>query len=288
MPYSENYAKGFKSLIHGYLSMKTLEWLVKTAIENKTILCFGVDPDRIRVNTISTGRTVEDTLAPFFHSIIEKLLSENAIAAIKPNYAYFAQYGFDGLFVLRDIMQHYNKRIPVILDFKRGDIGKTGEAYAKEAYDFWGADAITISPYMGSDSVQPFLREGKLAYVLYKTSNPGSKEFQELKIGKKQLYEIVAEKAVKWKCGLVVGATDDSIKRVTKITKNKIPLLVPGIGTQGGDLEMVLKTLKGNLPIHRINASSSIAYAFEKAGGKPEEAALKEAEKLNKTIRKYM
>jgi orotidine-5'-phosphate decarboxylase len=176
----------------------------------------------------------------------------------------------------------------VIFDGKRGDIGKTSEAYAREIYDFWGADCTTVSPYMGEDSVLPFLREGKLVYLLCRTSNKGAADFQELKAGKKYLYETVAEKAVKWNCGLVVGATSDSIKKITKMTKNRVPLLIPGIGSQGGDLEMVMEAVKGNAAIHRINASSSIAYAYEKHGGKPADAALKEAERLNREIRKYL
>lgn len=268
--------------------MGTRERLVKAAKENKTILCFGVDPDLPRITAKMHGKgRPEETIGPFFHDIIDRLLNENAISAIKPNYAFFAQYGFNGLYVLEEIIQHYNKKIPVILDAKRGDIGKTSKAYAREIYDFWGADAVTLSAYMGKDSIEPFLRKGKLAYILCRTSNPGAKDFQELKCGKEYLFEKMAKKAVKWNCGLVVGATSDAIKRIMKITKGKVPLLIPGIGAQGGDLGMVLKAMKGNIPIHRINASSSIAYAFEKHRGRPADAAAKEAENLNRVIRKY-
>ena len=264
--------------------MQMPQALNEKANETKTILCFGVDPD---INKIQNGNNADIQITEYFNPIIETLLEGNAISALKPNYAYFAQYGFHGLYALSEIMQRYRNKVPIILDVKRGDIGKSSEAYAREAYDVFGADAVTVSPYMGFDSVAPFLREGKTVYVLCKTSNKGSDDFQMLKVGKKKLYEAVAEKAMTWKCGLVVGATSDSIKKITKITKNRIPLLIPGIGSQGGDLEMVLKAIKGNLPIHRINASSSIAYAYEKTGGKPADAALKEAEKLNSVIRKY-
>jgi orotidine-5'-phosphate decarboxylase len=268
--------------------MDAIERLAKTAEESKTVLCFGVDPDIVKVSSISTGSTVESTIAPFFHQIIDRLLDENAISALKPNYAYFAQYGFDGLFVLEEIIQHYSSRVPIIFDGKRGDIGKTSEAYAREIYDFWGADCATASPYMGYDSVAPLIRKDKLVYLLCRTSNEGAKEFQELMVGKQKLYERVAGDAMRWKCGLVVGATSDAIKRITKITKNRAPLLVPGIGSQGGGLEMVLKAISGNPAIHRINASSSIAYAYEKRGGRPADAAAKEALKLNAAIRKYL
>jgi orotidine-5'-phosphate decarboxylase len=265
--------------------MDMRERLARSAAENLTILCFGVDPDLARVGPAATGG---EKIAPFFHPIIEKLLDENAISALKPNYAYFAQYGFDGLYALEDVIQHYRNRVPVILDGKRGDIGKSSEAYAREAYDFWGADAVTVSPYMGADSVKPFVREGKLAYALCRTSNEGAKDFQELKCGRKYLYEAVAEKAAKWGCGLVVGATGSAISRLAARTRNSVPFLIPGVGAQGGDLEAVMKAIKGNPALHRVNASSSIAYAYEKQGGSPAEAALKEAGKLNSTMRKYL
>jgi orotidine-5'-phosphate decarboxylase len=264
--------------------MDMRERLSKTAKENRTVLCFGVDPDLVRINHAVTG---EDKIGPFFHPIIEKLLDENAIAAIKPNYAYFAQYGFDGLYALEDVMQHYRNKIPIILDCKRGDIGKSSEAYAREAYDFWGADAVTASPYMGYDSVAPFVREGKLAYLLCRTSNEGAKDFQEIKCGKKTLYEAVAAKAADWNCGLVVGATSAAIAKLVKSTKGSVPFLIPGVGAQGGDLQAVMKAIKSNPGIHRVNASSSIAYAYENQGGRPVDAAAKEAEKLNAVIRKH-
>ncbi len=262
--------------------------LQRSAKESKTILCFGVDPDMDRIGpAMGNGKSVEQTVTPFFHEMIDKLLAERAIAALKPNYAYFAQYGFDGLYALEEIMQRYRGKVPIILDAKRGDIGKSSDAYARELYDFWGADATTISPYMGEDSVKPFLRDGKLAYMLCRTSNPGAKDFEELKCGKDYVYEKVAEKALGWNCGLVVGATSEAIKKLAKMTKNQVPFLIPGIGAQGGDLGMVMDAIKENPAIHRINASSSIAYAYEK-GGKPADAALTEAEKLNSVIRRYL
>ena len=131
--------------------------------------------------------------------------------------------------------------------------------------------------------------------MLCRTSNAGAEDFQQLRFltrgakkrAVKYLYEIVAEKALSWQCGLVVGATSDAIKRIVKITKNQLPFLIPGIGAQGGDLEMILKAIKENISIHRINASSSLAYAYEKQGGNAADAALKEAKKLNEKIGEY-
>lgn len=253
--------------------MAVLRKLEKKAVEAGNILCFGIDP-----------RPMED-VAGYYSSITDALLEENLISAIKPNYAYFAALGFDGLHALKQIIDRYKEKTFVILDAKRGDIGKSSEAYAREAYEFWGADAVTVAPYMGGDSIAPFLREGKIAYVLGRTSNPGAKDFEELKVGKQRVYEKVCSKAAEMGAGLVVGATSEALPGIVKLVGKDVPLLVPGIGAQGGDFD-VLKALKGNPFIHRINSSSSIAFACEKKGGKPEEAAKKEAEFLNKEIGK--
>ncbi len=256
------------------------------AKESKTILCFGIDPVLEKIKSDKPG--VQAKIEDYYFRITDRLISEKQIAAIKPNHAYFAQYGFEGLHALKSIIDRYRGKVQIILDGKRGDIGRSSDAYAKEAFDFWNADAITVSPYMGEDSVKPFVREGKTVYMLCKTSNKGANDFQELELGGKRLYEHVAQKAIEWKTGLVVGATSDSIKRIMEITKGEVPFLIPGIGAQGGDLDMVMGAIKQNPYIHRINASSSIAFAYEKHGLSPEESALKEARLLNEQIRKHL
>jgi orotidine-5'-phosphate decarboxylase len=255
-----------------------LEKLRKLAEENKSILCFGIDPVKSRMKA---------EIVPYFSEITDALLEENLISAIKPNYAYFAAEGFDGLFALREIISRYRNRTLVILDAKRGDIGRSSEAYASEAFDFWQADALTVSPYMGADSVKPFLREGKLAYMLGRTSNPGARDFQEKKLGKGTLYSEVFRKAKEWGTGLVVGATSDAIPEAVKLAGKDTPILVPGIGAQGGSFKP-LAALRANPFIHRVNSSSAIAYAHEKSGESPAKAALREAretlEKINSSI----
>ncbi len=262
------------------------EILARVAREKGTILCFGIDPvlEKIKSDKKTTRAKIED----YYFRITDLLIAEKQIAAIKPNYAFFAQYGFEGLHALKSIMDRYRGKVEIILDAKRGDIGKTSEAYSKEVFDFWGADALTVSPYMGDDSVKPFLREGKIIYMLCRTSNKGAGDFQELESNGRKFYEFVAEKSVEWKTGLVVGATSGSIGKIMGITKGEIPFLVPGIGAQGGDLEMVMEAVKKNPYIHRINASSSIAFAYEKHGLSPEESALKEAKVLNAQMKKYL
>ncbi len=257
------------------------------AKESKTLLCFGIDPVIEKMPGSKSG--VRGRIIDYYSEITDLLLEEGQISAIKPNYAYFAQHGFDGLNALKDLLDRYRNRVYIILDVKRGDIGRTGDAYAKEIYDFWGADACTVSPYMGEDSVLPFAREGKLPYILCRTSNSGAGDFQEQKLRNGRLfYELVAEKSIAWNCGLVVGATSDSIKRIVKITKNNVPLLIPGIGAQGGDLEMVLGAIKQNPYLHRINCSSSLAFAPSEGMANPARASLREAERINTIIRGYL
>lgn len=264
------------------------EELIKYAKENKSLLCFGVDPVLSRMNLENeSGMDAKEKILSFFPQIIDSLLEESLISAIKPNYAYFAAEGFEGLHALKELIFRYKKKTFIILDAKRGDIGKSSEAYAKECYDFWSADAVTISPYMGEDSIFPFLKKGKLPYILGRTSNQGANDFQELKTSKGKLYESVFKKAKDWGTGLVVGATSDSIPKAVEIAGKDTPLLIPGIGAQGGAFES-LKALKQNPFIHRVNSSSAIAYAHEKNGGSPESAAKKEAQETSKKINSFV
>ena len=253
-----------------------LEKLESLATETNSLLCFGIDPVKSRMK----AETV-----PYFSEIVDALLEENLISAIKPNYAYFAAVGFDGLFALKELIDRYKSKTFVILDAKRGDIGKSSEAYAEEAYSFWGADAATVSPYMGKDSVMPFVQKNKLAYMLGRTSNPGAADFQEkiLKETKAPFYEDVFSKARDWGTGLVVGATSDTIPKAVEIAGKDTPLLIPGIGAQGGSFN-TLHALQGNPFIHRVNSSSAIAYAHEGSKETPVNAAVAEAKKTKEKI----
>lgn len=251
-----------------------------------SILCFGIDPV---IEKIPLEGAIEDKIENFFYPIIDALKKEKLISTIKPNYAFFAQYGFEGLFALEHLIERYRNELFIILDAKRGDIGKTSHAYKKEVFEFWQAHATTLSPYMGFDSIQPFLEAG-FVYLLARTSNSGAEDFQmlELKDGKK-LYEKVVEKAMEWKTGIVVGATSEDILGICEKTKAQVPMLIPGIGTQGGDLETVMKAIKPNPFIHRINVSSSLAYAYEKKHTDDfVQASLEEAKQLNESIKKFL
>jgi len=183
------------------------------------------------------------------------------------------------------------KSVITIGDGKRGDIGNTAEQYAKSLFNDFGFDSATINPYMGFDSVEPFLKNPeKGAFLLALTSNPGSKDFQRLKVNGKPLYEKVVRTAKKWNknqnIGLVVGATHSrELKMIRKIVPD-IPLLIPGIGKQGGDLKSVIRNgcdKNGQLAV--INASRSIIYAS--SGRNFADAARAEAKKMVEEIRAY-
>ncbi len=268
----------------------------KTA-ESKSIVCLGMDPvlERIPIKEQSP----EKRIVKFYEDIVAASVSSGAKpAAAKPNYAYFAQYGFPGLRALKKTIGICKRAgIITILDAKRGDIGKSSEAYAKEAFDFWKADAVTISPYMGKDSIEPFLAysgKGKGVYMLVRTSNPGAVDFQELESGGRKLYMAAATKIVDWHVdglGAVVGATSivelNVIASFFNASGKPIPMLIPGVGSQGGSASEVARALKNRetMAIHRINSSSGINYAYEKSGTEDYAgAAVKAMKELNSEI----
>ena len=273
------------------------------AKQNKSLACFGLDPVIERI-PIKEGNA-EQKIAGFYGEILDACEAEDCLpGAVKPNYAFFAQYGFEGLRALKAVVDRARKtKLPVILDAKRGDIGNSSKAYAHEVFGFWQADAVTIAPYMGSDSVKPFIefseRHGKGVYVLNRTSNAGAKDFQDLPVGGgKKLYLVVAEKIVEWglhakgNLGAVVGATSlDELAEINSFyakAKNPVPLLIPGVGAQGakaGDVVAALKKASKNLAVHRINSSSELNYAYEKQGTSDYAgASVKALKHLNKDI----
>ena len=282
--------------------MGYLELLASSAQERQSIVCFGLDPDVPQLPLLPAQGN-EEKIVSFFSQIIDASLSESkSISALKPNYAYFAQYGFEGLRALKTLVGRYSGKLPVILDAKRGDIGKSSAAYAVEAFDFWGADAITVSPYMGYDSLSPFFercKAGKGVYVLCRTSNAGASDFQSLRLEDgRQLFSEVARKMEKWHtngAGMVLGATAldelESAMWTFYDAKKQMPLLVPGVGAQGASAAETAKVLKsvwpGAFSLHRINSSSAIAYAHRKGGTDDfVGAALSEIARMNREIGK--
>jgi orotidine 5'-phosphate decarboxylase subfamily 2 len=182
-------------------------------------------------------------------------------AAFKPNSAYFEALGWQGMRMLEQILKEIPADIPIILDVKRGDIGETQAYYAKACFDELGVDAVTLNPYMGRDTLEPFLKyKDKGLYLLGVTSNPGAADIELQKTGRKQVFQIVADMTqASDQAGLVVGLTNasgDVLKRIPDV-----PLLIPGLGAQGGDLD-ALKGSKRKAPI-LVNVSRGILYADE-------------------------
>ena len=272
--------------------MNFVKRLQKAAQYKGSIACLGMDPVIERI-PVKTGN-VCDRITKFYVDILEACAE---IGAVKPNYAFFAQYGFPGLRALKKVIAGARKKkLPVILDAKRGDVGKSSEAYAEEAFGFWKADAVTVSPYMGRDSVQPFIDfcgSGKGTYVLVRTSNPGARDFQDAETSGKKAFMAVAEKLIEWHqpgTGAVVGATGlDELEVVAELlAPKKIPLLIPGAGSQGGNAAEVAAVLRKNsedLNMHRINSSSGINYAYRRYGVDDYAgAAARAVKELNKEI----
>lgn len=231
----------------------------------KSLLCVGLDPEPDRFPTHLKGRT--DRIFEFCSQIVDA--TAPFVCAFKPQIAYFSAARAEDQ--LEDLIKHihtHHPKIPVILDSKRGDIGSTAEKYAQEAFERFGADAVTLSPYMGEDTLMPFLEHrDKGIFLLCRTSNPGGDDFQMLTINDgKRLFEHVAQRAAErynryGNCGLVVGATyPQELARVRQIVGPEMPLLVPGIGAQGGDGAAVIKaaaTPAGGLV---INSSRAVLY----------------------------
>jgi orotidine 5'-phosphate decarboxylase subfamily 2 len=225
-----------------------------------TLVCVGLDPDykRHRSNEIAT----------YNRAIIEA--TSDYAACFKPNIAFYEQFGIAGLRALEETLAAVPAAIPVIGDVKRGDVGNTAEAYARAMFEQWGFDAVTVAGYQGLDSVAPFLSyEDKGVYVLCRTSNPSSREFQELYMESgRMLFEEVAAVATSWspRAGLVVGATaPEELRRVRELAPNA-SLLIPGVGTQGGRPEDVIAAAGYRPGLMVVNASRSIMYAGEGAG----------------------
>lgn len=243
-----------------------------------SLLCVGLDPH------------IPDLKEPTAASALDfclRLVQQTApyAAAFKPNAAFFEVFGADGWTALKQVIDaireeshRLGSKIPVILDAKRGDIASTAEAYAKSAFENLGADCITLNPYLGKDSIDPFIQDQeKGVFVLCKTSNPGSGDLQDLILAKVSkpsqglpLYEYVALLARQWNTrnniGLVVGATfPETLARVRTVAPD-LWFLVPGVGTQGGDLESALRAgLRKDRLGMLINVSRGIARAEDPA-----------------------
>ena len=238
-------------------------------VANDSLLCVGLDPDLTKLpQTLhDTSKNSIDQIETFCRQIIDA--TGDLVCAFKPQIAYFAACGAEKQ--LENVCAYIRQRFPkvvLILDAKRGDIGDTAKLYAREAFERYGVDAVTVNPYLGTDSLSPFLTTPeKGTIILCRTSNAGSSEFQSLEIDGEPLYLRVARAAadtwqVTGECGLVVGATYPAELAAVRAIVGEMPILVPGIGAQGGDVAAVI--IAGRDTNSRgliINSSRAILYA---------------------------
>jgi orotidine-5'-phosphate decarboxylase len=267
--------------------LKFLEGLDKAAQKNNSLLCIGLDIDLGRIPQATLNE--EDPIYIFNREIVNA--TKDMVCAYKPNIAFYEMYGVYGLSsLIKTIEFIQNNSIPVILDAKRADVGHSSAAYAKSVFQVYKADAVTVNPYLGHDSIEPFLEyQDKGIFVLCLTSNPGAKDFQSAG-APEPLFKLVAKRVKEWNgygnCGLVVGATKPEELAEIRNLVGDMPILVPGVGAQKGDLESSVKfgvNKQGNRAI--INSSRSIIYASKEDNFA--EAAREAAKKLRDSINKY-
>src|SRR6202789_806282 len=271
------------------MPMSFIESLNAAWSRTQSLLCVGLDPEPSKFPGALTGRA--DSIFEFCRDIVDA--TAPYACSFKPQIAYFSAHRAEDQ--LEQLIAHIHQShpgLPVILDAKRGDIGSTAEQYAREAFESYQADAVTVNPYMGFDSIEPYLAHpGKGVIVLCRTSNPGGSDLQFLETAGRPLYQVVAQLAAdKWNAsgqlGLVVGATFPKEIEVVRGIVGEMPLLIPGIGAQGGDGEATVdagRTAAGTGML--INSSRGIIYA-----GKGEdfgEAAGKAAQETRDRINAY-
>ncbi len=230
--------------------------LTEAAGRNNSLLCVGLDP---RPDMLEQDGGIFE----FNRRIVDATC--DLVCAYKPNYAFYEAAGVEGLEALcRTIAYiHDTTGAPVILDAKRGDIGSTAAAYARAAFEIWGADALTVSPFLGGDSIAPFTEHAdKGVFILCYTSNPGAADFQALPCPSLPLYEIIAGRAAVWNTGLVAGATHPEALAKIRAIAPQAWILLPGVGAQGGDLESSVAAGRREDGLGLVvNASRSILYA---------------------------
>lgn len=263
--------------------MNFTEKLDAAVKKNNSLLCIGLDIDMKKIPSSLLNKG--DPIFDFNKAIIDA--TKDLVCAYKPNIAFYEMYGIYGLQALIKTIEYIGGEIPVILDSKRGDIGNTAAAYAKSTFEIYKADAVTLNPYMGFDSVEPFLSyKDKGLFILCLTSNQSAKDFQT--DGPEPLYKQVAKKVKIWNnwgnCGLVVGATKaEELKEIRGVVGD-MPILIPGIGAQGGELSQSVRfgvNKKGERAI--INSSRGIIFASsgEDFAGSAKVAARKLKEEIN-------
>jgi orotidine-5'-phosphate decarboxylase len=255
-----------------------IERLQRAARSNDSWLCIGLDPDPALAPAALGGGEAAAWVPRFLGGIVEA--TADLVCCYKPNLAFFEALGLGGQQALRQVLAALPPEIPLLIDAKRGDIGHTMAAYARAIFDDLGADAVTLNPYLGGDALAPFLEHaGRGVFVVCKTSNPGAAEIQDLLVEGEPLFMRVARQALGWPhaaaLGLVVGATYPRDVAAVRHLAPEVPILLPGVGAQAGDLEAAVGA--GASPTGGgllVNASRSILYA---SSGADWQAAAREA-----------
>ena len=267
--------------------MNFVEKLINATRRNQSLLCIGLDTDPEllpeKMNVFEFNKAIIDA-------------TEDLVCAYKPNLAFYEVQGSDGFESLKNTVDYIPDDVPVIADAKRGDIGNTAQAYARALFEHFCFDAATVNPYLGFDAIEPFLKyQEKGVLILCRTSNVSAVDFQSLHCqtgnGQRPLFEIVALKANQWNAngniGLVIGATYPEELNLIRQNYPDLPLLIPGIGAQGGDLEITVRygvDSRGEKTI--INSSRGIIYASR--GADFAEAARQAALALRNQINQYL
>ena len=269
--------------------MHFMQSLQQAWTRNDSLVCVGLDPEPAKFP--AHLRDAPDAVFDFCRAIVDA--TADLVCAFKPQIAHFAALRAEDM--LERLIAHIHAKhpgVPVILDAKRGDIGSTAQHYASEAFERYQADAVTLNPYLGRDSIQPFLdRADKGVILLCRTSNPGARDLQDLDVGDKPLYQHVAQLVTrewngKGNCALVVGATYPAELAAVRALIGDMPILVPGVGAQGGDVAAVVRNGK-NSQGAGLMISSSRAILYASSGADFADAARAAAQLLRDEISRY-
>ncbi len=273
------------------MAERNFRQLLEGQWDKGNFLCMGLDSEYEKIPKGARRATIGETLVAFNRSIVDA--TAGFACAYKPNSAFYEAYGAEGWAALKETIEYIRSaapEVPLILDAKRADIGNTNNGYVKAFFDDLGADALTVHPYLGREALAPFFeRKDKGVIVLCRTSNPGAGEFQDLQIQERPLYQVVAETvATKWNtnnnCSLVVGATYPEELRDVRAIVGDIPILIPGIGAQGGDLEKSVRAGRDARGKGFI-LSTSRAIIFASSGEDYEDAIRAKAQEYDRAIR---
>jgi orotidine-5'-phosphate decarboxylase len=252
--------------------MNFLDKLLAVSRQQDSLLCVGLDPEPERLPSRFHSVSVPKAVTYFCQAIIEA--TSPYVCAYKPNLAFFEVLGPEGMYVFQNVLKSVPEHIPIIVDAKRGDLGNTARNYAAAIFDVYGCEAVTVNPYLGYDSVAPFLAyEEKAIFFLCRTSNPSACDFQDLLVceengQRRLLYEEIAQRVQLWNrignCGLVVGATYPQELNTIRSMCPDMPILIPGVGAQGGNLEAsVLAGVDASGERAIISVSRAILYASD-------------------------